>query len=238
MKKQTIRFRPSKKFAENLQTQPVIAVSKIPEWYKKMPKFLNDKVKIPTVNENSNLTLKMCPPFLDAMISGYIITLPFDIWVNEENSSQPRFLWEAGGPDYVEMHSIDQYPGLKIPKEFSENAYKFNTTHIIETPLEYSLLITHPFNIIDLPFLSFSGVVDSDKYNILPINIPFLIKKDFVGIIEKGTPIAQILPIKRERWSHVVEKYDQNKSEFAILDLKSTIIRSYKNRWWNKKIYE
>jgi hypothetical protein len=238
LKKKIIKFRPWQKFAEALQTQPVTAISKIPEWYKKMPTFLNNKIKVASINQSSNLTLKMCPPFLDAMTCGYMITLPFDVWVNQEDTPGPKFLWEAIHSNLIESHGEEQYPGLDIPKEFCKDAYKFNTTHIIETPKDYSILLTHPINMIDLPFLSFSGIVDSDKFNLVPINIPFLIKKDFSGIIKKGTPIAQIIPFKRESWGHVTQKHDKSKSEFALLDLKSTLVRAYKNRWWSKKSYE
>jgi hypothetical protein len=236
LKKQIIKFRPWERFSEYLQTQPVPSVLKIPKWYKEIPNFINKDIEISTVNGNSNLTVKMCPPFLDALSAGYMITMPFDVYVNK-NLDMFRFEWDVKEKNFIELHDNTQYPGLKIPEEFEKNAYKFNTTHIMEPPNGYSLLITHPFNRVDLPFLCLSGIVDCDRFNILPINIPFLLRKNFNGIIEKGTPIAQVIPIKREVWSHKVEPHDKNKSEFALIDLKSTIIRSYKTRWWNKKTY-
>jgi len=235
MKNKIIKFRPWERFSEYLKDHPVTAVSKVPKWYKDMSKFIDNK-KGPFMSEGvTNLTLKMCPPFLDAMTSGYMIVTPMDILV-EKISGKVKFSWN-GEKVLVEQHDRLQFPGLTVSDEFYQDAYKFNTTNIVETPPGYSLLYTHPLNRVDLPFLSFSGVVDTDSYKILPINIPFLIKKDFEGIIEKGTPISQIIPIKRENWKNVVEPHSKEKSEFALIDLKSTIIRSYKNRWWNKKTY-
>jgi hypothetical protein len=34
--------------------------------------------------------------------------------------------------------------------------------------------------------------------------MPFFITKDFVGLIPKGTPFAQIVPFKRESWESEV----------------------------------
>lgn len=235
MKNKVIKFRPWERFSEYLKDHPVPAVSKVPKWYKEMSKFINNE-KVPFIKGHiTNLTVKMCPPFLDGLTCGYMIVTPMDIFVKKVGDDV-IFTWN-GEKVLVEKHDKLQFPGLIISDEFHKDAYKFNTTNVIETPPGYSLLYTHPLNRVDLPFLSFSSVVDTDTYKILPVNIPFLIKKDFEGIIEKGTPISQIIPIKRENWKHVIEPHSKEKSEFALLDLKSTIIRSYKNRWWIKKTY-
>ena len=76
-----------------------------------------------------------------------------------------------------------------------------------------------------------------NKYNFLPINLPFFLKEGFEGIIPKGTPIAQIMPFKREPWNS--EKEDLNPlTKYQINNLKSVVQRSYKNRFWSKKTYE
>lgn len=236
MKNKKIIFRPWEKISERLQHQPVPATSKVPKWYKEMSKFIIKEKKLPIINKQTNLTLKACPPFLDALTCGYSVVTPFDVLVYREKDGGVRFTWPTD-KNFIEIHDALQLPGLKIPDEFEQDAYKFNMTHIIETPPGYSLLFTHPFNRVDLPFLSFSAVVDCDSYQLVPVNIPFLLKKDFEGIIEQGTPVAQIIPIKRENWTNVLEPHSKEKSEFALSDLKSTIFKSYKNRWWQKKTY-
>jgi hypothetical protein len=90
-------------------------------------------------------------------------------------------------------------------------------------------------NRFDLPFISVNGVVDTDKYN-LNVQFPFFIKDNFTGIIEKGTPIVQIIPIKRESWAREVKPYDQN-ANIKLEKFLSTIKRSYKNNFWVKKDY-
>ena len=64
----------------------------------------------------------------------------------------------------------------------------------IKLPKDYSLLFLSPINRFDLPFLSITGIVDCDMYT-GTVHFPFFIKNSFTGIIEKGTPIVQIIPI-------------------------------------------
>ena len=69
----------------------------------------------------------------------------------------------------------------------------------METPEGYSLLVINPLNRFDLPFLTTNGIIDSDMYTISGL-IPFFLKDNFVGLIPKGTPYAQVIPFKREDW--------------------------------------
>ena len=51
-----------------------------------------------------------------------------------------------------------------------------------------------------MPFTIFSGVVDTDTYQV-PVAFPFVLKEpNFEGMIPAGTPIAQVIPFKRESW--------------------------------------
>ena len=84
--------------------------------------------------------------------------------------------------------------------------------------------------------MSFNGLVDTDKHE-NPLNFPFFIKIGFEGIIEKGTPIAQIIPIKRDDWESEKGVYDENQMRNSFYRLKRYAIRSYKQQWWTKKNY-
>jgi hypothetical protein len=104
-------------------------------------------------------------------------------------------------------------------------------------PKGYSLFFTHPSNRFDLPFITMSGFVDTDVHNIA-VHLPFLIKKGWSGLIESGTPIAQIIPIKREYW----------KSDTTFVDEIEKIARyekhnmkahyAYKKNIWSRKSYK
>jgi hypothetical protein len=114
---------------------------------------------------------------------------------------------------------------------------KWHNDFLIKTPKGFSVLFTHPLNRLDLPFFTLSGLVDCDKYN-SPIHFPFLLKRGFEGIIESGTPIAQIVPVKRELWKS--KKYLFNSDK--IYQNQRTFLRTfsdyYKKKVWIKKNYE
>ena len=73
-------------------------------------------------------------------------------------------------------------------------------------PPGYSLLITHPVNRHDLPFTTLTGLVDTDRYKDNFINFPARWRDPaFNGVLAKGTPIAQCVPVKRAIWSGAFE---------------------------------
>jgi hypothetical protein len=61
-------------------------------------------------------------------------------------------------------------------------------------------------NRTDLPFTTLTGLVDCDAFSHSAVNFPARWHDPgFNGVLPKGTPVAQCLPIKREGWA---ERYD------------------------------
>src|SRR5262245_2197742 len=59
----------------------------------------------------------------------------------------------------------------------------------------------HPVNRFDLPFTTLAGLVDSDRYHDNWIHFPARWHDlNFRGVLPKGTPVAQCVPVKRESW--------------------------------------
>jgi hypothetical protein len=81
-----------------------------------------------------------------------------------------------------------------------------------------------------------SGFVDTDQYDMSPINFPFFLKEDFEGTIKNGTPIAQVIPIKRDSWSLEKLPYDKGNIKTAFI-VRKLLEKSYKIQFWNKKDY-
>src|SRR5690606_739326 len=76
---------------------------------------------------------------------------------------------------------------------------KFISFWTIEAPPGYSLLFTHPFNRPDLPFVTLTGLVDCDRYVDQFIHFPAAWVDDgFSGVLPKGTPVAQVIPVPRD----------------------------------------
>lgn len=234
-----IEFMPSDSETGEIFDRPIPASHCLPEWYKTLDMYMNG-IKNPrnedmsNKNSSSNLSAKACVPLLDALTAGYMITLPADVMVTDENY-QYRFLWDVNY-ELIGSHTQRQYATLQIPKEYEKDAFKFNNFWRIKTPPGYSCMFIHPSYRFDLPFYTLSGVVDTDTYTNL-INFPFFLRKDFVGIIKKGTPIAQIIPFKRENWNSEIKK-DDGKLYVFVQKLKTNMIRSYRNNFWKKKKYE
>lgn len=239
-----ITFEPLTEFAELILEYPKPTSKAMPEWYKKMNMYIEEGNKTPKPRifdlKSTNLTVKSCIPFLDAMSMGYVVTLPADVLACDIKEHNYRLLWDvqddALGTPLIGQHSENQLSKMPLPDGFEKDAFKFNSSWIIRTPPGYSCIFTHPFNNFEQPFYTLTGIVDTDTYE-TSINFPFLLKENFVGTIYKGTPIVQIIPFKREDWKSENLKYN-SKSIHFMSKLKTTIFRSYMKNFWSKKNYD
>jgi hypothetical protein len=178
--------------------------------------------------------MKACIPVFDALTSGYMVTLPCDVIAVDSNEFGNRLIWS---PDWsVASTHLAEQVGELVPAGYEKAPYKWHTEWQIKTPKGYSLLITHPLYSFETPFITMSAVVDTDTYDI-PLNLPFILREDFIGTIPKGTPIAQIIPIKRENWKSKILKYDPV-IKFNSNKIRTIAEKSYKKTIWSKKTYE
>jgi hypothetical protein len=184
---------------ESVLPRPIPAVQGLPDWFKGMPQKAYS-----TLLQREELTVKKCPPFVDAMVYGFLIPLIADVRV--ENGT---FTWDRDVPagmltNYsrspLDFHDNNQVTGTPF---FEEDRFvvKFINFWTFELPPGYSLLITHPVNRRDLPFQTLTGLVDADRYRDNFVNFPaYWHDPDFNGVLPKGTPVAQCLPLKRDTW--------------------------------------
>jgi hypothetical protein len=220
---------------------PKPAKSFIPDWYKDAEVSYEE-------HGHKTFGLKTCMPYLDALTSGYILSTPVDLYINEEKNDLAHLFnyddtslnirW--GGPpqfgEFIGERSAKSGATMPRPAGHYPNHLVFRGYWAIKTPRGYSMLMTQPLNRHDLPFTIASGIVDSDKY-FAPGNIPFFVKKGFSGVVPKGTPIAQLIPIKRETWtSYPNDPYlaEKDMIQGAIVRNKGT---SYKKKFWQRKAY-
>lgn len=213
---------------------PKMSSSFIPNWYKEMPSLIGNSPYI-GANGNPNATVKKCIPFRDSMTSGYMIPLPADVYVSHKGKQMIINSSYQGNTDLVLSHEIEQLFMYPIPEGYCKAAFKWNNPWLIKTKRNWSTLFVQPMH-HDLPFLILSGLVDTDKHPI-PVNFPFFIKEDFEGIIPKGTPIAQCIPIKREK---VTAYVSYGIDRFMALWRKATTkaFDRYKENFHSKKVYK
>jgi hypothetical protein len=150
-------------------------------------------------------TAKRCPPFIDAMTFGFLIPLICDVKVENGEFTWANDLPPGGAVRLprspIGFHDASQVTGTPI---FDADRFliKFHNLWTIQAPEGYSLLFTHPANRFDLPFTTLTGLVDCDRYHDVPINFPaHWHDANFSGVLPKGTPVAQCLPVKREIWN-------------------------------------
>ncbi len=237
-----IIFHPENKKSDDTLSSPKPASGYLPDWFKSMSKYTAGTEQKPTLakNQKTNLTLKNCPPYLDAMITGYTVALPCDIQVRRVRPQQFEIVWSAD-IDLIQSHAASQTAGYPSESGTPLNGLKWMAKWGIETPIGYSVLITHPLNRFDLPFRTFSGVVDTDTYH-LPVNLPFemvdhMLPDGGTYTIKEGTPIAQIIPFKREKWESERAEFSETRMQGWFFDLQKIIFKSYKTLYWKKKTY-
>lgn len=236
MKRKTINFYPEVERYKDIFDEPVLSKTLIPEWYKKQDKYSSG---IKVINDSTgqfNTTIKACMPVFDVITAGYVITTPADIHVAINEEGLPSFSWSINDYTCIESHALTQYDNYNTPKEFYEISYKFINPWIVQTPRGYSSLFVSPFFRDDLPFECLPAIVDTDNHPI-SVNFPFFIRKDFEGIIPMGTPMIQVIPFKRDSWSHKVNAYNPGfkktwaKAERKIGNRYKTFFRVLKD--WN-----
>jgi hypothetical protein len=215
-------------FAEPL----VSASSTVPDWYKNIPPFIGGKPIIENYNK-PNITVKNCIPFLESLTTGYMITTWQDMQVTSTEFG-PKISWLIE-PDPVSIR--DPQPGLPIPKGHSSLHFAWSLPINYKTPKGYSVLIVHPLNRFDLPFTTLSGVIDSED-GMFGGQLPFFMHEGFEGIIPKGTPIAQIIPFKKENW---IKETDESLIQTGrkIKYLSTSVLKGwYKKSVWKKVKYQ
>lgn len=235
-----ITFEPAFKDAELFYEKPIPAINDLPEWYKTMNLTVDGKP--PGMTENgggANYTVKGCTPFLDSLSAGYIFRLPCDISIKINDEGTLNFSWLADISNLITSHDSRQVSNVPLSYHNDGGALKWRAGWTIHTPKGYSTLFTHPLNRQELPFYTLSGVVETDRYQIAT-EFPFLMHHDRAEkefILEKGTPIVQAIPFKRDDWKSSFIEFDEKKHIAEEAKLKSKILRSYKNQFSVRKIF-
>jgi hypothetical protein len=169
-----------------------------PDWYRKMSKEIpNCPAPI-----DQRQTVKQCLPFRDAMHQGYIIPLWADLEAFSDEDGAQQLSFPSLSGNGIGKHYVEQIDGTPFRKMAGENphVWKLINPWVIRTTKGWSSLIVPPINHGSRKIVIISGLVDTDRYK-SQIHFPFLIDPNFRGIIPKGTPIAQVIPVQRDSHS-------------------------------------
>jgi hypothetical protein len=210
---------------------PIPASKNMPEWYKETESYTG-KIKKPRDAGDTSATIKRCMPVFDAMTAGYLILLNADIYVKPDKQGGSFFQWQDNNIEFHPKQQAGKYPVAK-----NDAIPKFMNKWIVTTPKGYSTLFMQPAH-RDLPFRILEGVVDTDTYY-HPTNFIFTINDpNFEGLIPAGTPIAQAIPIKRETFTHKIEKLEAEKFLTVNKFIHNVFFDAYRNRFWKRKEYK
>jgi hypothetical protein len=198
VRQMTLKFRCPREL-DKILPRPIPATHGVPDWFK----ALSQKAYNSTMGAEGH-TVKKCPAFIDAMTCGFLSLLPVDLEVrNGEfswNFEVPKGFVSEYSHSPIGFHDSGQIAGTPF---FDEDRFiiKFNNFWTIEAPPGYSVLFTHPVNRADLPFTTLTGLVDCDTFRDSPINFPARWHDaEFDGVLPKGTPVVQCLPVTSFRW--------------------------------------
>lgn len=240
---------------------PVPSSKTIPEWYKDMDSYRGG-IKKPNSKSRTTATIKRCMPIFDAMTSGYTIVTHTDMYVSQEEiiyydqeifnktgenvllSEEKTSELDKTAPGYktllfdaVEFHSIEQAPNHPNRNGHNLTYPKWVNPWAIKTPKGYSCLFLPPMHRENV-FQILPGIVDTDGYT-APVNFPFTLNDSgYEGLIPVGTPIAQVIPFKRDSWEMSIGDPEDLKEQKRVLVLNSNrFFDGYKKVFRQEKDY-
>ncbi len=192
----------------DLLPRPIRAQAGLPDWMKTMPQTAFSDETGSVVQ-----TARQCLPFVDAMTVGYLMPLAADLhvedgrirWDDEVLSRLPTN--EPRSP--LGWHPLAQVTGTPMA-DLGSPIVKFLNPWSIETDQGWWTFVTHPVNRPAAPFHTLSGFVATDRFKDMPIHFPALwTDPGFRGVIPRGTPVAQCIPVRREPEEMAIESFDE-----------------------------
>jgi hypothetical protein len=236
-----INFRATSKTEFEVHLKPYPAVKQLPKWFTQASPYFGDNAypddgKLHFRNRIANATFKKCVPLLDGISAGYLIPLWADVMVEQDNGF-PKIYWKT----ITDVFALHGSPSREIPAPagYDQVVYKYLNCWIPQTPKGYSCLITSPLGYNDLPFKAVPAIVDTDS-STLELVFPMWVKTGFEGIVEKGTPLIQVIPFKRDDWESTFDYYENGEYTNIIAErnFQGTMIGHYLKNHHSKKKFK
>jgi len=226
----------------DLVPHPRPASKFVPDWYKDMKNTCPMKERANDRGDHVTIdapTVKMCLPVRDYLTSGYIIPAWKDHRVLRNSAGHMESIFEHEMNDGYSMgcswHGIHQFEKSPL-SEFSDGQkmLKIINPWRIKTPKGYSCLFYSPFY-QKSDFTILPAIVDTDTHDV-PVNFPTIVTSDD-AYLKMGDPLVQVLPFKRESWSHKVEAASEKSVKKA--NLKNALLWGsfYTQFDWKRKVF-
>jgi len=171
--------------------EPFPAKACLPDWFRKLRPVDDQELR---ANSNGQ-TVKRCMPFLDAMTLGWIIPLAASVRLQVADDGKTVEYGSFFDRPMVSDHQAYQIAGHPAQPR---RPLKLHNYWTIQTPPGWSCLFTAPLNRAHPAIEILAGVVDTDRYTSL-VNFPFIVTgPDGLYTLEKGMPLVQVIPFRRD----------------------------------------
>lgn len=202
----------------------------LPNWYKEL------KANEPNISK--------CMPVRDMITAGYIIPNAYEqavgYQVNAENGVEEvervypveeigefyTFLNSGTAPNT--MHTHDQCPVDIAGRK--KTYFKINLPWHIKTPKGYSTLFVQPFYQFQTDITVMPGIIDTDEFDLSQVNFPCYLSAEDADL-KPGRPLVQLIPFKRDSWTHKLKFEEQ--TTFSKMNL--FLHNMYKRAFHTKK---
>src|SRR5262245_53048600 len=98
---------------EPILPRPIAAVLGLPDWFKELP-----QKRVSAALQEEQLTVKKCPPFIDAMTYGFLLPLAADLKVENGVFSWEREIPPGAFSSYsrapIDFHDSNQIAGTPL----------------------------------------------------------------------------------------------------------------------------
>ena len=222
-------------------SKPLPGSKVIPSYYKKIrsPSRHN-----PIFDESKRIAVnvKACMPYRDALTAGYIMQTWCDIYIDNGMEGEVEYFFSDPLAPIMGHRAANNEMLETLGRFYYPFEFYWISQWEVRLPRGYSLLVTQPMNRLDLPFVTTSGVVDSDVFTFganqgTAAQIPFYIRKGFTGLIPAGTPIYQLVPIRRDTWVSTFLRWDEGTRGNTYELTRRYFTGGYLRHFWNRKEY-
>jgi hypothetical protein len=194
-----------------------------------------------TIKDKTNKTIRTCPGIRDLYESGFIIPAWSDMLFRYDSYSGELNVEFSSNKFSYHLHSREQVEGMFLEKFVTpyKGIINLHSPWRIKLPGGFSTLLVHPFwHRSEREFSIIPGIVDHDKFHTFNIILKWNLLGSGEYIIERGTPLAQIIPYRRESLIINFEDYQspENLSNKKLEDQKmAEFFKKYKKLFFSKK---
>lgn len=198
----------------------------MPDWFVKAPTFSgSDASKEP----NNKGTIRRCPSFVEFMSMGFTVPLWTDLYVKIYDDG--AFEWKTPSAKF----QFHQHPSQQYSDYLPEHE-KQRTTLVLKPDCPWRIKTPPGVSVLQLPmlfhfnpfFTVIPGTIWTDIH--YEINQQMVFHKRGEFRIQRGTPLATYIPIRRENFSHTVRnatKEDTHNSVVSAMNIWTKFTNGY-----------